>query len=396
MNSLALADAGPLRGRVLHLITRLDRGGSADNTLLSCLGLDDIGWDVTLAYGLTADPSPVLAEVERRKSIRRVTIPRLVRPVDPVADTLAYRAVRRLLDRGGFDLVHTHSSKAGILGRRAARDVGARVVHTPHGHVFEGYFGSLASAMCVRLERIAARWCDRIVVLTDRGREEHLERAVGRREQFVTIHSGVRLAPFRAGMPRRAAARRAAGLPLEAWVVGCVARLTPIKGQAVLLSAMARLCARFPALRLLLVGDGEDRVALQARARRPDLRGRVVFAGAGADVRTSLAALDLFVLPSLNEGQGRAVVEAMAAGLPVVASRVGGLREVLDDGRAGRLVSPGDAADLAAAIEELMTAPHRAEALAQAGRLRAARYDDRSMVHRISTLYQELLGEVTE
>lgn len=395
MSLPALAEGGPLRGRVLHLITRLDRGGSADNTLLSCLGLDDIGWDVTLAYGRTTDPSPVLAEVERRESIRRVVIPRLVRPVDPLADTLAYRAVRRLLDRGEYDIVHTHSSKAGMLGRRAARDAGARVVHTPHGHVFEGYFGSLGSAMCVRLERIAARWCERIVVLTDRGREEHLQRDVGQREQFVTIHSGVRLAPFRNGMPGRAAARRTAGLPQEAFVVGCVARLTPVKGQAVLLRAMAELCARFPALRLLLVGDGEDRVALQARARRSDLGGKVIFAGAGADVRTSLAAMDLFVLPSLNEGQGRAVVEAMAAGLPVVASRVGGLREVLDDGRAGSLVSPGDPTDLAAAIEELMTVPHRAATLAQAGRLRAARYDDRTMVDRISTLYQELLGEVT-
>jgi glycosyltransferase involved in cell wall biosynthesis len=395
MSLLALADSAPLRGRVVHLITCLDRGGSADNTLLTCLGLDDIGWDVTLAHGPTTDPSPVLAEVARRESIRRVTIPRLVRPIEPLSDALAYRALRRLLARGRFDIVHTHSSKAGMLGRRAARGHGARVVHTPHGHVFEGYFGPLASAACVRLERIAAGWCDRIVVLTDRGREEHVARGVGRHEQFVTIHSGVRLAALRSAMPRRAVARRAAGLPRDAYVVGCVARLAPVKGHAVLLRAMASLCARFPELRLLLVGDGEERVALQARARRPDLCGRVIFTGAGADVRTSLAAMDLFVMPSLNEGQSRAVVEAMAAGVPVVASRVGGLSEVLDHGRAGRLVSPGDSIDLAGAIEELITAPQAAAAIAEAGRLRAARYDERSMVDRISTLYQELLWEVT-
>ena len=396
MSLLAVADARPFRGRVLHLVTRLDRGGSADNTLLSCLGLDDLGWEVTLAYGRTVDPTPVLDEVERRESIACVRIPRLVREVDPVADILAYRTIRRLLDRESYDVVHTHSSKAGVLGRRAARHTRARVVHTPHGHVFQGYFNSWVTRAFVYAERVAAGWCDRIVTLTDRGREEHLECGVGRPEQFVPIHSGVRLAPFRNGVPRRTSARLAVGVPRDAYVVGCVARLTAIKGQAVLLDAVALLAPRYPELRLLLVGDGEDRIALQTRARQDDLAGRVIFAGACADVRPALAAMDLLALPSLNEGQGRAAVEAMATGVPVIASRVGGLCEVLDEGRAGVLVDAGDPAALAESIESLMGSRSRAAALSAAGRLRAARYDDISMVDRLSTLYQELLDEVTE
>jgi glycosyltransferase involved in cell wall biosynthesis len=380
---------------VLHLITRLDRGGSSDNTLLSCLGLDDLGWDVTLAYGRTTEPSPMLEEVERRSSIERVEIPSLVRAIDPLSDSRALGAIRRLVSRGEFDLVHTHSSKAGLLGRLASRGSGTRVVHTPHGHVFGGYFSPLVTRVFVMIERLAARWCDRIVVLTDRGREEHLEHGVGSREQFVTIHSGVRLGPFRNGMPRRNAARLALGLPREARVVGCVARLTPIKGQSCLLEAIARLAKRIPEVRLLLVGDGEDRVALQARARRADLSGKVIFAGACADPKPAMAAMDVVAMPSRNEWQGRAVVEAMAAGLPVVASRVGGLPEVLDDERGGLLVPPGDPEALASAIETLLTSRERATRLAEAGRLRAARYDDRTMVDRLSTLYQLLLTEVT-
>ena len=390
-----LSAAPPARGRVLHLITRLDRGGSADNTLLSCLGLDELGWEVTLAYGRTTEPSAILAEVERRSSIERVMIPSLVRAVDPISDTRALRTIGEIVGRGRFDLVHTHSSKAGILGRMAARASGARVVHTPHGHVFEGYFNPIVSRAFVLVERLAARWCDRIVVLTDRGREQHLEHGVGRPDQFVTIHSGVRLGPFRNGMPRRDAMRLSLGLPRDARVVGCVARLTPIKGQAHLLDAIARLVERIPQLRLLLVGDGEDRVALQVRARKEDLRGKVIFTGACADPRPAMAAMDLVVMPSLNEGQGRAVVEAMAAGLPVVASGVGGLPEVLDGERGGLLVPPADPAALAEAIETLVTFPERAASLAEDARLRAARYDDRTMVDNLSTLYQSLLREVT-
>ena len=204
MNWPAIAEkrgaSGPTApGRVLHVITRLDRGGSADNTILSCLGLADRGWEVTLAYGLTRNPSPRLGELTRRGTVACTQLPCLVRPIRPVSDLRAYRSLRRLLRTGDYDLVHTHSSKAGLLGRRAARGLRCKVVHAPHGNVFHGYFNAALTRLFIALERRAARWCDRIVLLTHLAHDEHLERGIGKPETFVTIPSGVPVEYFHQG-----------------------------------------------------------------------------------------------------------------------------------------------------------------------------------------------------
>jgi glycosyltransferase involved in cell wall biosynthesis len=247
----------------------------------------------------------------------------------------------------------------------------------------------------VSLERRAARWCDRIVTLTDRGREDHLAWGVGEFDQFVTIPSGVPLEPFRKAGIGREAARASLGLPNDAYVLGCVARLVPVKGQVYLLEAAARLVETIPSLRLVLVGGGERREALEARATSGPLEGKVVFTGMVLDPRPALAAMDLFVMPSLNEGQGRAVVEAMAAGLPVVASAVGGLPEVLDGGAAGVLVPPADAEALARVIERLASSPEEAARLSEAGIRRADRYSEATMIDATASLYSELLSGPT-
>lgn len=384
------APASP--GSVLHVITRLDRGGSAENTILSCIGLAHRGWAVTLAFGPTKDPTPMLGTLERLGTIPLVRVPDLVRAVRPISDLRASRTLRALVARGSYDVVHTHTSKAGLLGRRAARGLRCKVVHTPHGHVFHGYFNPALTRVFVAAERRAARWCDRIVVLTDRGREDHLDAGVGRLEQFVTIPSGVPLASFLTGFPNRERSRSAWAIDEGASVAGCVARLVKVKGQEILLEAAARLAGRHPSLRILLAGDGEERGALEERARRDDLRGRVIFTGHLDDPRPALAAMDLFVLPSHNEGQGRAAVEAMAAGLPVVASSVGGLPEVLDRGAAGMLVAPEDPDALASALDHLLTHPEEAHLLAEAGRRRASRYGIETMIDGLDALYRSLLG----
>jgi len=379
-------------GRVLHVITRLDRGGSADNTIVSCLRLAARGWEVSLACGPTVDPSPLLADLRQSGSIRRIDVPSLVRPIRPAKDVRAAAELKKIIARGRFDIVHTHSSKAGLLGRWAARGSAARVVHTPHGHVFDGYFGVPLTQVILAAERKAAAWCDRIVVLTDAGRRDHLDRRVGRAAQFVTIPSGVPLGKVSHALEARASAREALGIAPDAFVVGCVARLEPVKGQIHLVEAIARLAASMPSLTLLLAGDGERREALESHARARGIADRVIFAGAVADPVQALAASDLFALPSLNEGMGRAAVEAMAAGVPVIASAVGGLPEVLDRGNAGLLVPPGDPGALADAIRELAGSPDKRSRLAGAARIRAARYDENVMIDRLDTLYRELLG----
>lgn len=388
-----VASARDARGRVLHVITRLDQGGSADNTVVSCLRLAERGWDVQLVYGLTRDPTPRLAELQRHGSVACSELPALLRPVRPLADLRAYLGLRRILRRGDYDLLHTHSSKAGLLGRCAARGLRCKVVHTPHGHVFHDYFGRALTRLFISMERRAARWCDRIVTLTDRGHAEHLDQGIGRPEMFVTIPSGVPTDHFRHGLPEREASREALGLPDDAYVIGSVGHLAPIKGHIHLLEAVERLVPRLPAARVLLVGEGSQRALLEARAAAGPLRGRVVFTGLVADPRPALAAMDLFVMPSLNEGQGRAAVEAMAAGLPVVATAVGGLPEVLDQGAAGRIVPPRDPQALAHAILELATSPVKASSLALAARSRAEHFSEKTMIDRLDALYRELLPQ---
>jgi glycosyltransferase involved in cell wall biosynthesis len=375
--------------RVVHVITRLDPGGSATSTLLTVDGLAG-AYQQSLVYGRTRQATPLLAALRGR--VELVELPALVREPAPLRDARACRALYRLMRRSRPDLVHTHTSKAGILGRLAAWLAGVpRIVHTPHGHVFHGYAGRLRTRGFVHLEGWAARVTDRIVGLTDQEARDHLAHGIGRPEQFVTIPSGIDLAPFDKPHDGGHALRAALGLPAAARIVGAVGRLEPIKGHRHLVEAFAELAPRVPDLYLVLVGDGECEAALRARLEAAGLGARVRFLGWREDVATVLPALDVFAFPSLNEGMGRALVEAMAAGRPIVAARAGGIPEVLADGAAGLLVPAGEGPALARAIERLLADPALGAQLGEAARRRAAQYSVTTMLARTEQLYRELL-----
>lgn len=377
--------------RILHVITRLDRGGSATNTLLTVAGLAR-PFRPTLVFGRTAELPPLARQVAER--VETVELPVLVRNPSPVHDLRALVALYRLMRQGAFDLVHTHTSKAGVLGRAAARLAGVRrIVHTPHGHYFHGgYAGPAMIRLFVRLERWAARFTDRLVALTDQEARDHLRLGIGTPAQFATIPSGVELAAFEKPAEPPATVRAALGLPPHAGLIGSVGRLEPVKGHRYLVDAFARLAPRFPELHLALIGDGPLFAELRARAQRQGVAERVRFLGWRDDTPVLLHALDLFVFPSLNEGMGRALVEAMAAGRPIVASRAGGIPEVLAEGEAGLLVEPADALDLARGIETLLRDPGLRTGLGEAGRRRAHHYGLDVMGERLAALYRELLG----
>lgn len=379
--------------RILHLITRLDRGGSTTSTLLTVAGLSP-RFRSHLAYGRSREV-PVLAR-ELQRTVEMTEIAELVREIAPLKDLVALRKLYRLIRRGKFDLVHTHSSKAGFLGRVAARLAGVpAIVHTPHGHVFWGYFGAARTRLYVLLERWAATFTDRIIGLTEQEAREHLEFKIGTPGHFVSIGSGVELERFRA--PSLGSDVRATlGLPPEAFLVGSVGRLEPVKGHRYLLEAFRDLASGFPDLFLALVGEGELSSALRAFARRSGFSDRIRFLGWREDIPALVRAFDLFALPSLNEGMGRALVEAMAAGLPIVASRAGGIPEVLGGGAAGLLVEAGDARALARGIEELLVNPALRLRLGAAARERARRYSVEVMLQKTEALYRELLEEKRE
>lgn len=365
---------------VLHIITRLDRGGSSENTLITVARLDRQRYRPSLMAGPSSEGTTA------------TLIPHLGRQIHPWNDLLAFGEMYRQIRNGRYTIVHTHSSKAGILGRWAARLAGVPIiVHTPHGHVFYGYYGRALTYLFILLERLTACITDKIITLTEQGIEEYVERRIAPREKFISVHSGVDLTRFMEPHPDPAMARKQFGLSPLSPVVGSVGRFEPIKGYDILLRAAGLLRARQPKVQLLLAGEGEETARLKRLAEELQIEDRVVFLGWQQEILEVLSALDLFVLPSRNEGMGRTLVQAMAMGKPIVATRVGGVPEVLGEGEVGLLVSPDDPAELASAIEQLLTDRELARKMGEAGRRRAPAYSAAQMIAKIESLYDTLL-----
>jgi glycosyltransferase involved in cell wall biosynthesis len=406
--------------RVMHIITRMVKGGAQENTLATTIGFHGNGWESTLVTGPALGPEGSLEPECLSAGVRMLRVPELVREVSPTRDATALCRLVALVRRERPHILHTHTSKAGTLGRLAARWTRVPVVvHTPHGHVFHSYEGRLRTSLFIQLERTFAPWTDRLVALTDTERREHLELGIGRDGQWRTIHSGVDLSPFEASRGLRHSVRAALGIPAEAVVLGTVGRLVPVKGHQYLIDALARLAADRSPLCLLLVGDGPLRGDLVTRARSlglevrihapaaegqalergpavpaPAARATVHLLGLRRDVPRLLSAMDLFVLPSLNEGMGRVLVEAMAMELPCVASRVSGIPDVVEVGATGLLVPPRDAAALARAIGSLLDDRQTARAMGSWGRQTVVRaFGLERMLDRLELLYRELLEE---
>jgi glycosyltransferase involved in cell wall biosynthesis len=329
-------------------------------------------------------------EDARRRGVRLVDVPTLGREVGP-RDAIALMQLLGVIRRERPAIVHTHTSKAGFVGRLAARLARVPVIiHQPHGHIFYGYYGPRRTAFYVRLERLAARWTDRIVTLTERGTAEHLARRIGHRAQYCAVPSGVPTAELRAQSPGQAAARASLGLAAGAYVVGGLGRFVPVKGFDLLLAALPLVAAAIPSARLLLIGDGPERGALEALANALGVRGRLQVTGATAEIARCLAACDVLAAPSRNEGMGRALVEAMALGVPVVGAEVGGIPAVIADGECGRLVPPGDVDALADALIDVGLDLGLRAKLAAAAVTRAEAFSTRVANAAMRAIYDEL------
>ncbi len=386
------------RVRIVHVITRLIVGGAQENTLLTVKYLDRRRFEVTLAAGPTVGPEGSL-EAEIPPDVHFVLIPPLVRAPSPINDLRALSALYLLMRRGRYHIAHTHTTKAGILGRIAARLAGLpAVVHTHHGHAFHGYLSPVGSRMLVAAERWLALWTDRrwlalwtdrIVCLTEAERLDYLRYGVGRPEQHLVIHSGVQVERF-ARQVDPEICRRSLGLRPGIPVVGCVARLVPVKGVDYLVQAFMKVRSAVPDAHLVIVGDGPERSALETSVRRLGLDGAVTFTGLRPEVADLMHAFDVVAVPSLNEGMGKVAVEAMAAGRPVVASDVVGLREVVQDGRTGFLVRSGDSQHLATALVRVLQDAGLRARMGEAGRVRATAYDTSRMVEELTEHYYGL------
>ena len=380
------------RTKAVQIITRLDRGGSSDMVIALCERLDPDRFDVTLVSGPAADPIEEPASLAARLGVAVIECPHLGREIRPKADLKALRHLRSLLENIQPDVVHAHTSKAGALGRMAAKLAGVPAVYSPHGHLFYGYYGKLGTALVVLAERIlAALGPQKIAVLTDNSRTEHLTRGIGRFDEFVTIPSGIDLTRFARDDAARDAARRELGIAREQFAVGWVGRFVEVKGPDIFVEACGLIAKELPGAVFVLAGDGPLRSEAEDLAVKLGLADRCRFLGRRGDVPAVLNACDVCVLSSRNEGLGLSVVEAMACGTPVVATDVGGVHEVLEDGRCGILAHTVE--EIANATLALARDAAARVRLAQAGLKRAMDFDVDRMVAAFAELYEEMASE---
>lgn len=377
-----MVTAGTSDVAVVRLITRLNIGGPARQALLLTRELGD-RFPTVLAAGRPSDVEGEMTDPD--VAVRRVP---LVRPLDLRSDTRALGAVRSLLLETRPRIVHTHMAKAGVVGRAAAATMRSRprTVHTFHGHVLEGYFRPAVQRTFVEIERRMARRTDALVAVSEEIRDDLLDLGIGRPDQYRVIPLGFDLSPFTSIGPPTGRLRRHLGIGADVPLVGVVGRLVPIKDLPTAVAAVSRL----EGVHLVFVGDGECRPGLEAHAARLGIGDRVHFTG-WWDVPAALADVDVVALSSRNEGTPVSLIEAAAAGRPVVATRVGGVPLVVEDGVTGYLADAGDPSGLAALVERLLASPETRSAVGAAGRERVlARFGKDRLLADIAALYAEL------
>ena len=388
-------DGRPIR--VLRVIARLNMGGPALHVTYLAQGLAARGYETTLVAGTSRAARSRWPSSPTARASRSCGCPASRASSRRVRDAVAAWRVARIIRRVRPDVVHTHTAKAGAIGRVAAllarpwrRPV---VVHTFHGHVLRGYFGHAGTLLFRAIETALARTTDRLVAVSPEVRDELVSLHVAPRAKFSVVRLGIELEPRVRFDGDPAEMRRRQGIAAHKFVVGWFGRMTAVKRTDDLLTMLAALRERGVDALLLLVGDGDDRERLEQRAHDLGLARSCLLVGYQEDVAPWYAICDAVVLTSVSEGTPVTIIEALAAGRPVVATRVGGVPDVVDEGETGFLVRPHDTHALAERLEILARDPERgAPRWAPPGAsVRSARYSVERLVDDMDGLYRELL-----
>jgi glycosyltransferase involved in cell wall biosynthesis len=371
----------------------LNIGGPAQHAILLAAGLDRTRFATTLVTGVVGRGEGDFSGMAHARGVDPVVIPELGRAIHPARDLMALIKLVRLFRALRPDIVHTHTAKAGTLGRLAARFARVPVkIHTFHGHVLEGYFPRPVTRAFLEIERRLARTTDRLVTVSPRLKAQLLAMGIGRPEQVEVVPLGLDLERFRRALPASPTLRPSLGLAEGAPLLGIVGRLVPIKDHATLFRALARLHAEGRIAHLAVVGDGEERVRLEGLARSLGLGLQIHFLGWRVDLETILGELDVVICASRNEGTPVALIEAMATGTPVLSTEVGGVADLVTHGLTGWLVSPGDPDAMARGIRHLLDDGPLRGRLAAAGREVALdRHEVACLISRVEVLYTDLL-----
>ena len=383
--------------RTVHVITRLILGGAQENTVLNCVDLIERYKDaVLLITGPPLGPEGSLLEKAKRKGVPLKVVEPLRRPVHPGRDWRAYRRILRAVRAFSPDVVHTHSAKAGILGRAAAWKLGVpAVVHTIHGAPFYPYQNPVGRAFCRECERWAERRCHAIISVADAMTELMLGAKIGVPEKYTTIYSGMEVEPFLNARSGRATLRRALGFSPDDVVIGKVARFFHLKGHEDVVEAAAAVVRANPNVRFLFIGDGILRESLRRRIAALGLDSYFRFTGLVPpdELPPYFAAMDILVHASLREGLARVLPQALIAGTPAVSYDVDGAREVVFDGETGRLIPPRDVPALAQALTALSFDPALRAAFGSEGRRRFTEvFRHEEMTRRIREVYENVLS----
>ncbi len=354
-DELLRADAPRARKRVLHLITRLIVGGAQENTIASVERVDPERYDSQLWIGpQTGSEGSLLADARSRGIVVRV-LPNLVREINPRRDALVLVQLVRLLRRGRFDIVHTHSSKAGILGRIAAKIAGVpHIVHTVHGWGFHDRMSPLTKNTYATLEKLLQPWTRPLISVSSKTTRVGLDEGIGRPDAYRLIRSGIPLTRFFPDPECGSEVRERLGLRADDIVIGSVGRLSPQKNPRDFVRVAELLLRAHENLMVVYVGDGPMRAEIERTLDSIGLSDRVLLLGIRDDVPDLLRAMDVFILTSLWEGLPRVVLQALATGLPVVAYDTAGIGEVVKRGKNGHLVEPGAVGEMVELLDRLV------------------------------------------
>jgi glycosyltransferase involved in cell wall biosynthesis len=385
------------RIKVLRVIARLNVGGPALHVAYLAAGLADRGYDTTLVAGTLARGEESMAGAAEQRGVKVVALGELHREVAPLNDLRATIRLARLIRRERPDIIHTHTAKAGAVGRVAALLSGrARppiIVHTFHGHVLRGYFDPFTTLGYRLLERWLATFTTALIAVSPEVRDDLVRLGVAPAEKFTVVRLGIQLEErIGADVDARAETRRGLGVSQDAFLVGWVGRMTAVKRTDDVLRALKGLLDRGVDAYLCLVGDGPDRDHLERYAHELGIVRRCLFLGYQDEVGRFYQAIDALLLPSTNEGTPVSVIEALAAERPAVATRVGGIPDVIRAGVDGFLVDVGDTDALAEQLAVLAHDPVRRAEMGTDGRANVlARYAVDRLVDDVDLLYRSLL-----
>lgn len=382
--------------KVAHIITRLILGGAQENTLLTVEGQQhDWGDEVTLITGPALGPEGSLMQRAEERQLDVRIVPELRRNIHPARDWSSYRSLVRMLRELNPDVVHTHSSKAGILGRMAATKLRIPVVHTIHGPAFHQYQSKAAYRLFWACEKWAAKRCSLLVSVCDSMTDQYVAAGIAPRSMFRTVYSGMEVEPFINPPTPRESVRAEYGFQPQHIVVGKIARLFHLKGHEYVIDAARQVIDKNSLVRFLFVGDGILQRELQQRIERANLSEYFVFTGLVPPQRVPelIGAMDIVVHTSLREGLARVLPQGLIAGKPVVSYDVDGAREVCINDETGYLLPPRSVDELAAALIRLADDADLRQQLGRTGRERfTERFRHQTMVRELREIYQSLLA----